>query len=205
MHRSILHVIICLFLISPVSAATGQTGAQLFTQHCASCHGSDGKGGTGVPLANKSFQQQVSDHFLFSTIRHGRPGRVMPTFNHLSEKDINAIVAHVRTFTDAKPPKENHQPIKGDIAHGKKLFHDHCAACHGADGKGSKGTGVTFSRPRDLPILAPAFRKGTGKRRHRGLSSSIMVARVKTSLSSSLMSNWSASSSRSFSNSPLMI
>ena len=157
MRKSILFVIIGFFFISPVSAATGQTGAQLFSQHCASCHGSDGKGGTGVPLANKSFQEQVSDHFLFSTIRYGRPGRVMPTFSHLTDKDINAIVAHVRTLTDARPPKENHESIKGDIARGKELFHHHCAACHGADGKGGKGTGVTFSRPRDLPIIAPAL------------------------------------------------
>lgn len=133
------------------------TGAQLFSQHCASCHGSDGKGGTGVPLSNKSFQQQVSDHFLFNTIKYGRPGRVMPAFGRLAEKDIHAIVTHVRTFTDAKPPKVNHQTIKGDIAHGKELFHNHCASCHGADGKGGKGTGVTFSRPRDLPIIAPAL------------------------------------------------
>jgi cytochrome c oxidase cbb3-type subunit III len=146
-----------LLLTSPVHATDISTGAQLFSQHCASCHGSDGKGGTGVPLANKSFQEQVSNHFLFSTIRYGRPGRVMPGFSQLSDAEIQAIVAHVRGFTDAKPPKEDHQPVSGDIARGKELFHNHCAACHGADGKGGKGTGVTFSRPRDLPIIAPAL------------------------------------------------
>ena len=81
----------------------------------------------------------------------------MPAFTRLTEKDINDIVSHVRTFTNAKLPKVNHQPVSGNIAHGKKLFHIHCASCHDADGKGSKGTGVTFSRPRDLPILAPAL------------------------------------------------
>ncbi|MDH3342462.1 MAG: DUF302 domain-containing protein, partial [Gammaproteobacteria bacterium] len=41
--------------------------------------------------------------------------------------------------------------------HGKELFSQRCAQCHGADGKGGKGTGVTFSRKRDLPIIAPAL------------------------------------------------
>lgn len=40
---------------------------------------------------------------------------------------------------------------------GKQLYGDYCAACHGASGEGGKGTGVTFSRKRDLPIIAPAL------------------------------------------------
>ncbi len=33
----------------------------------------------------------------------------------------------------------------------------HCASCHGENGGGGTGTGVTFSRPRELPIIAPAL------------------------------------------------
>ncbi len=40
---------------------------------------------------------------------------------------------------------------------GAKLYGRNCAACHGANGEGSKGTGVTFLRSRDLPIMAPAL------------------------------------------------
>ena len=37
------------------------------------------------------------------------------------------------------------------------LYARKCAACHGANVEGGKGTGVTFSRPRDLPVIAPAL------------------------------------------------
>jgi cytochrome c oxidase cbb3-type subunit 3 len=47
--------------------------------------------------------------------------------------------------------------VKGNVAKGNKLFADRCAQCHGKNGKGGKGTGVTFSRKRDLPIIAPAL------------------------------------------------
>jgi cytochrome c oxidase cbb3-type subunit 3 len=47
--------------------------------------------------------------------------------------------------------------VQGDVERGSKLFASHCAGCHGADGEGGHGTGVTFSRRRDLPIIAPAL------------------------------------------------
>ena len=78
MRISVLFTLTNLVISSQLHATDIKLGAQLFSQHCASCHGSDGKGGTGVPLSNKSFQQQVSDYFLFNTIKYGRPGRVMP-------------------------------------------------------------------------------------------------------------------------------
>jgi cytochrome c oxidase cbb3-type subunit 3 len=37
------------------------------------------------------------------------------------------------------------------------LYDKNCATCHGATGTGGPGTGVTMSRPRVLPILAPAL------------------------------------------------
>jgi len=176
MRTRLLLSILSLLIVPYLHADALKSGEKLYSQHCASCHGTDGRGGTGVPLTNKSFQQQVSNEFLFNTIKHGRPGRVMPSFSyHLNDKEIHAIVAHLRSFTDARPAKHITTPIKGDITHGKLLFHDHCIACHGSDGKGGKGTGVTFSRPRDLPILPPALNNS-------GFLSSATDQMIKTTL-----------------------
>ena len=140
---------------SAVQAAP--SGAALFSKHCASCHGHNGKGGMGVPLALDSFQSSVSDDYLTKTIRFGRPGRVMPGFNHLSDAQIKAIVKHVRGYSTATPLKDNGLIVSGDAKRGKALYAQRCASCHGANGEGGKGTGVTFSRPRDLPIIAPGL------------------------------------------------
>lgn len=150
-------LLILLNFMFSAPALSDELGARLYDQHCSACHGATGEGGTGVPLALEDFQRQVTDDFLRKTIRHGRPGRVMPAFRQLSDKDIAAIVKHIRSFTNVEGVSESGVAIRGNPQHGKELFTQHCAACHGADGHGGKGTGVTFSRPRDLPILAPAL------------------------------------------------
>ncbi len=138
-------------------AYASDIGAELYEQHCAACHGIRGQGGTGVPLALDDFQREVTDQFLFNTIKHGRPGRVMPSYAMLGEEQISAIVKHIRGFSNVKAPAFDDTPITGDTKNGKSLFMQHCAACHGEQGQGAAGTGVTFSRPRDYPILAPAL------------------------------------------------
>ncbi|WP_206609532.1 c-type cytochrome [Thiohalobacter thiocyanaticus] len=98
-----------------------------------------------------------SDAYLKQTIRLGRPGRVMPRFDHLSAAEVEAIVEHIRGWHDGDRPVFSQARIEGDVQRGARLFSQHCAQCHGEQGEGGQGTGVTFSRPRDLPIIAPAL------------------------------------------------
>jgi len=144
-------------LIASGIANAAPDGKVLFNKHCSACHGTEGKGGVGVPLSLPSFINSVSDEYLNRTIRVGRPGRIMPAFPQLSDAQVKAIVSRVRSWTDMPMVKFDSTPVTGDKKHGKELFLQRCAQCHGADGKGGKGTGVTFSRKRDLPIIAPAL------------------------------------------------
>ncbi len=132
-------------------------GEALYRQHCAACHGYDGTGGVGVPLALPDFQYSVTNKFLETTIRLGRPGRIMPAFSSLSDEEIKAIVKYIRRWAPGKPFVYPVEPVRGNRERGKKLYAKYCAACHGPNGEGGKGTGVTFSRPRDLPIIPPAL------------------------------------------------
>jgi len=143
------------FPIHPAQAS--ETGATLYQKHCSACHGVKGQGGVGVPLALDDFQRQVSDQFLFNTIKNGRPGRVMPSYSMLEKSEISSIVKYIRSFSNVKAPVFDKTPVKGNSQNGALLFKQHCVACHGDKGQGGHGTGVTFSRPRDLPILAPAL------------------------------------------------
>ena len=153
-----MRLIIGIILLSVSSLATSAPrGDELYANHCASCHGDTGAGGVGVPLSLPSFLESVDDDFLRKTIRYGRPGRVMPAFRALSNAQVNAIVSHIRGWSGKPAPDFSGKPVRGDIEHGKQLFASYCAACHGANGEGGKGTGVTFSRKRNLPIIAPAL------------------------------------------------
>ena len=132
-------------------------GRELYATHCAVCHGANGTGGVGVPLALESFQQSVDDEFLRRSIRLGRPGRVMPGFQKLSDAQLDAIVMFIRGWSDQPAPVFSPAPVTGDPLRGKQLFATHCAGCHGEHGEGGRGTGVAFSRRRDLPIVPPAL------------------------------------------------
>lgn len=132
-------------------------GKQLYSNHCSACHGPNGKGGVGVPLALPDFQYGVTNDYLEKTIRLGRPDRIMPAFTKLSNDEIKAIVKHIRSWAPGKPFKYSTKNISGNARHGKQIYAKNCSVCHGVKGEGGKGTGVTFSRPRDFPIIAPAL------------------------------------------------
>jgi len=144
-------------MVSALNVQAAPNGRSLYENNCSSCHGIDGKGGVGVPLSLPSFLNSVPNSYLEKTIRYGRPGRVMPPYPKLSDAQIKSIVGHLRSFADGEVPASLDVLVRGDIKRGKKLYAQNCSSCHGANGEGGKGTGVTFSRPRDLPVIAPAI------------------------------------------------
>lgn len=105
---------------SPRSAAPVKTGAALYKDACAACHGADGKGQersvVGFDLAlpdftDCSFATREPDADWLAVAHDGGPARgfstVMPAFGEaLSKDDLSAILGHVRTFCgDAAWPR----------------------------------------------------------------------------------------------------
>ncbi|MCY1057918.1 c-type cytochrome [Nannocystis sp. SCPEA4] len=78
------------------------SGAKIFTQNCARCHGHDGKGLPEVAgvrdLTDPGFMSTLSDERLRRSIRGGRPP-TMPSFPHFSEPTLKVLVAYVRTLS----------------------------------------------------------------------------------------------------------
>ena len=153
--KAFVFIHILLMCCVPVHAAP--QGDRLYAAHCAACHGDTGSGGVGVPLSLPSFLDSVDDEFLRISIRQGRPGRVMPAFRSLSDAQVDAIVAHLRSWSDTPAPTYTRTLIKGNIEQGKQLYAAHCAECHGENGEGGTGTGVAFSRKRTHDIVPPAL------------------------------------------------
>lgn len=152
-----LLLLLTISLCTPALAAPD--GARLYELNCSACHGVNGEGGVGVPLALPAFLNSVDDGFLFTTIREGRPGRVMPAHPSLSDAQVRAIISHLRHWV---PDEEvvaikEYAEVKGDPQRGKTLYGGYCSSCHGENGEGGHGTGVTFSRPRNLSIMPPAL------------------------------------------------
>jgi cytochrome c553 len=76
-------------------------GAEQFAARCSGCHGTDGRGisSAGTPnFTNRDFQARLSEQEIADTIRNGKSGR-MPAFGkQLSNEQISALAAYVRSF-----------------------------------------------------------------------------------------------------------
>jgi cytochrome c oxidase cbb3-type subunit 3 len=122
-------------------------GRAAFADNCAPCHGAGGGGAKGYPNLNDDdwlWGGKLDD--IAFTIRHGirttddktRQG-VMPAFGRdkiLSRDDIEAVADFTRSLS-ALPVAQG-----ADLARGKKVFADNCAACHGDAGKGNREIGA---------------------------------------------------------------
>ena len=141
----------------PLGAAPD--GEQLYGRHCAACHGNIGQGGIGLPLALSKLIRSLPDSYLETTIRRGRPGRVMPAFEDLSDAQVQAIVAHLRGWTGGPTPVLPDVAVVGVAARGEALYAEHCAACHGADLQGASA--AALSRYLHNQIPTPTAQAGT--------------------------------------------
>lgn len=151
--KNFIRTMFVLFCLSPPTLAAD--GAMLYREHCAACHGNTGAGGLGVPLAMRDLLAVAEDEYFRRTIRLGRPGRHMPAFSHLSTGEVDALVAHLRSWGPQQP-----KPISvgaGDVMSGEILYGNWCGMCHGARGEGASTTGITWSWDHRRDVSPPAL------------------------------------------------
>lgn len=156
MHRAIMSLGIAIVLFLGASNAIAADGAALYREHCAACHGNAGGGGLGVPLALVDLLAVADDEYFRRTIRLGRPGRHMPGFPELSNRDVDAIIAHLRGWAPRVRPKQI-EVAAGDALRGEALYQRWCSVCHGLRGEGEPSTGITWSWDGRRTVAAPAL------------------------------------------------
>jgi mono/diheme cytochrome c family protein len=86
--------------------------AALFREHCAGCHGADGKGNRakGTPdFTSQSVQSGFSDSQIAETIRKGKAGRMPAWSDKLSDAQIASLAAYIRTFSEGSARKSRYQ------------------------------------------------------------------------------------------------
>jgi ubiquinol-cytochrome c reductase cytochrome c subunit len=111
-------------------------GRDLFLANCASCHGPQGQGSAVAPGITGA-GAALADYVL----RTGRmplpdpnaPSQRRPVL--FSDDQIRALVGFIASL-DSGPAIPNVAISGADLALGRSLFIDNCAACHGAGGAG---------------------------------------------------------------------
>jgi mono/diheme cytochrome c family protein len=166
------------------SAADANAGKELYARNCAQCHGDKGDGnGVAAPHLQPRPRDFTSGKFKIRTtpsgklptdadlhhiIRVGMPYTSMPAWPHLTDAEIDNLVAYVKSFSPdfakpdlqvagteiPKPPALSQESVERGKASYAELG---CAGCHGELGRTDGTTAPTLKddfghpiRPADL-------------------------------------------------------
>jgi cytochrome c oxidase cbb3-type subunit 3 len=117
-------------------------GRSIFSNTCATCHGSTGQGAVGYPnLTDDIWHWGGTPERILETVLDGREG-MMPEWGTVltgmgGPDAVDYVIAYVRTLSAPETLQNNYM-----AARGQKLFEGVCAACHGVDGKGNQDLGA---------------------------------------------------------------
>ena len=111
-------------------------GERLFMNNCAQCHGSDARGSKGIPnLTDGDWLHGGAPVTIKETLIKGRMGNMPPMAAAVgSPEDVRNVAQYVLSLSGSP-----HDSLKAAL--GKPKFAV-CAACHGADGKGTPALGA---------------------------------------------------------------
>ena len=151
-------------------------GRYLFERNCAVCHGrwGDGRGEMAEGMRPKprnlasgiyKFRSTPSgflptDEDLERTLRSGIPNSSMPSFALLNTREVQSLVAYVKTLSSRWQHPENYaQPLtlptapdwlyESNVlpiheAAGARLFAANCAPCHGPEADGQSAVAMSL-------------------------------------------------------------
>jgi putative heme-binding domain-containing protein len=115
------------------SPADLASGAKVYEVYCARCHGLDGSGGSGPPLARPKLRRAADEAGVLAIVSTGIPGTAMLPVWSLSQDERRQVAAHVLAL--GRRPQE---AIPGDPARGRVVYErTACATCHLIDGEGA--------------------------------------------------------------------
>ncbi|OUS27902.1 hypothetical protein A9Q98_08435 [Thalassotalea sp. 42_200_T64] len=152
LYRFSVFLMLTILSLSASSAEDIKTGAQLWRNNCASCHGADGRGspkikqqlnGEIIDFTSLAFAETIDRKRMLLSVRDGVKDTIMPSFrDSLNYTEMIAIIDYAReNFILAVEMGEDYEI-------GKKVFKDNCSVCHGDQGQGAVWTAAgLFPKP----------------------------------------------------------
>ena len=127
----------------------------LYAENCAGCHGSEGRGGAAMALADPVYFAIADNASIRKVVANGVKGTSMPAFAQstggmLTNKQVDLITTEMRSrwsqpgiLNGANPPAYAANSA-GNARQGEVVYGTYCAPCHGREGQGGpKGSAVT--------------------------------------------------------------
>lgn len=157
----IIGIIICIInsgIFSSENAEEIAAGEQVYKKQCLICHGENGKGegkNAGTAINNQQYLNSVSDQDIVNSVKYGREGTGMPSYEpRLSEDELNSVVKYIRNWQTEEIEFDVPKTIAGNIVNGEKLYNVYCINCHGEGGSGKLKMGTALSNPQYLKYTA---------------------------------------------------
>ena len=152
----------------PTAAGDVARGSALYLKMCAVCHGENGEGyraDSAPALKQQDLLAAADDGYLGYTIADGRPGTTMSAWSKarggpLSDEDIRALIALLRSWQTAPRLKLDERPVTGDVSRGKLLFEQKCERCHADTGPHLRVKSHAFLVNASTGFLRHALRVG---------------------------------------------
>ena len=132
----------------PITPAEFSDFHTLYKQNCAGCHGTEGKGGAAIALADPVYLAIAGDSVLHDAATSGVVGTSMPAFAKsagglLTAKQVDIIVGGIRqdwsqpnVLEGTNPPP--YTPASPGVAtRGAGVYDQYCSSCHGVGGRGA--------------------------------------------------------------------
>ena len=107
----------------------------IFGNHCAQCHGSDGRGAPGFPnLTDDAWLWGADENAILTSIQNGRAGVMPPMADSVGgETGVAQMVEYVRSLSGLDHNAE--------MAAAAEPMWPACGACHGTEGTGMTALG----------------------------------------------------------------
>src|SRR5579863_8279640 len=114
----------------------------LYAENCAGCHGSQGRGGAAIALADPVYLAIVDERAMHRVVANGVHGTAMPAFAQsaggmLTDKQVEVITSGIfsrwgrKGILDGANSPSYAARTPGNVVQGELVHGTYCASCHG--------------------------------------------------------------------------